>query len=85
MRSAFCCACIVKPVVNISGSDKGYYSWLFDRMLGDECHDRTFVGRFENLAPDFLDIMERLSVGEAESIRCEVGRQERKNVSRHTH
>ena len=72
-------------VRDLSGSDKGYYSWLFDRMLGDECDDRTFIGRFENLGPDFLDIMGRLSVGEIESFRRELGQRERKNVSRHTH
>ncbi|MEX2126059.1 MAG: tetratricopeptide repeat protein [Woeseia sp.] len=70
---------------NLSGSDKGYYSWLFDRMLGGEGDDRTFIGRFENLGPDFLDIMGRLSVREIESFRRELGQLERKNVSRHTH
>jgi tetratricopeptide (TPR) repeat protein len=70
---------------NLAGSDEGYYSWLFDRMLGLECDDRVFVGRFENLGPDFLDIMARLSVRELESLRRELGRHERKNISRHTH
>ena len=51
-------------ISDLYGSDKGYYSWLFGRMLGDECDDQTFIGRFENLEPDFLDIMERLSVRE---------------------
>ncbi|MGH7945249.1 MAG: tetratricopeptide repeat protein, partial [Opitutaceae bacterium] len=72
-------------VRDLSGTDKGYYSWLFDRMFGDERDDQTFIGRFENLVPDFLDIMDRLSVREIESFRRELGQCERKNVSRHTH
>lgn len=70
---------------DLSSSGKGYYSWLFDRMLGDERDSQALIGRFENLGPDFLDIMERLSVREIESLRRELGRHERKNVSRHTH
>lgn len=72
-------------VLDLSGSEKGYYSWLFNRMLGDERDGQVFIGRFENLGKDFLDIMHRLSVGEIESLKRELGRRERKNVSRHTH
>lgn len=70
---------------NLAGSGRGYYSWLFDRMLGGGPVDHTFIGRFENLQQDFLTIMERLSVRETEALRQEFGKHERKNVSRHSH
>ena len=69
---------------NLAASGQGYYSWLFDRMLGSE-DDHTFIGRFENLQQDFLEIMERLAVGETDALRHEFGQRERKNVSRHSH
>lgn len=72
-------------VRELAGSNKGYYSWLFDRMLGDESDNSRFIGHFENLGPDFLDIMDRLSITEIESLRREFDQHERKNVSRHTH
>lgn len=72
-------------VRDLAGRHEGYYSWLFDRMLGDGRDRAALIGRFENLAPDFLDIMDRLSVVEIESLRRELGRHERRNVSRHTH
>ncbi len=70
---------------NLAASEQGYYSWLFDRMLGSGCDGQTFIGRFENLQQDFLAIMMRLSVGESEALRREFGQRERKNVSRHSH
>jgi tetratricopeptide (TPR) repeat protein len=63
----------------------GYYSWLFARMLGDETQHNTFIGRFENLKDDFLEIMERLSVKETDSLKSEFDKRDRKNVSRHSH
>ena len=74
-------ACIRELAV----SGKGYCSWLFERMLGDPADGRTFIGRFENLGPDFLGIMSRLSVRELPSLRRELDHHEPKNVSRHTH
>lgn len=69
----------------LAGSGRGYYSWLFDRMLGTGSDDHTFIGRFENLQEDFLAIMERLCVRETDALRQEFDRRERKNVSRHSH
>lgn len=70
---------------SLSGSGQGYLSWLFARMLGGEDDGATLIGRFENLGADFLDIMRRLAVREIDSLKIELGRQERRNVSRHTH
>ena len=69
-------------VRDLAGAGEGYCSWLFDRMLGDDSDGRTFVGRFENLVADFLDIMSRLSVREIESLRLELAGCRPKNVSR---
>jgi tetratricopeptide (TPR) repeat protein len=70
---------------DFSTNETGYYSWLTDRMLGNANDDQTFIGRFENLQDDFLAIMERLSVKEAETLKADLGKRERKNVSRHSH
>jgi len=70
---------------SLAGDGRGYYSWLFERMLGNGHDERTFIGRFEHLQQDFLDIMERLDVVETESLRQELGAHERRNVSRHSH
>lgn len=66
-------------------SGAGYYSWLFQRMLGDTDDGRTFIGRFENLRDDFIDIMDRLQVEQADALREALDNRERKNVSRHSH
>ncbi len=77
---------LVKDTIrNFSNDERGYYSWLFDRMLGDPSDEQVFVGRFENLQDDFLKIMEQLSVGETAALSTELGKRERKNVSRHSH
>ena len=70
---------------DFSSNETGYYSWLFERMFGNATPDQTYIGRFENLHDDFLDIMEQLSVTETESLRAELEKHERKNVSRHSH
>jgi Flp pilus assembly protein TadD len=69
----------------LSESGLGYYSWLFGRMLGNEADDKTFIGRFENLQEDFLDIMLRLDVKETDRLRQELESRERKNFSQHSH
>jgi len=69
----------------LSEADSGYYSWLFGRMLGNEPDDQTFIGRFENLQEDFLDIMNQLEVSESEALRHELENRERKNFSQHSH
>lgn len=70
---------------DFENDERGYYSWLTDRMLGNPDDERTCIGRFENLQDDFLTIMEQLSVHETESMRAELDKRERKNVSRHSH
>jgi tetratricopeptide (TPR) repeat protein len=63
----------------------GYFSWLFDRMIGIDRDDNTFVGRVENLHDDFLGIMERLGIAETAAISKSLTQSERKNSSRHSH
>jgi tetratricopeptide (TPR) repeat protein len=69
----------------LAGSERGYYSWLFLRMLGEPGAERTFIGRFENLQLDFVDIMEQLAVTEIDALKGEFDKRERKNVSSHSH
>ncbi len=70
---------------NFTDKNLGYYSWLFDRMLGTPNDEKSLVGRFENLQSDFLAIMRRLSVDEVDAIERELGKRERKNTSQHSH
>ncbi len=74
-----------ESIRELARAGMGYYSWLFERMLGNTFDDRTFIGRFENLRDDFLAIMEQISVNEIEALRQELSKHERKNVSRHSH
>lgn len=66
-------------------NDTGYYSWLFDRMIGIGRDDDTLVGRVENLQSDFSKIMRQLNVDEAAALEEALSRSERKNSSRHSH
>jgi len=68
-----------------ASDDTGYYSWLFERMLGAADDGRTHIGRFERLEDDFLEIMQRLGVEEAGGLRQAFAAGERRNTSRHTH
>jgi tetratricopeptide (TPR) repeat protein len=70
---------------DLANAETGYYSWLFERMLGHAHDDQTFIGRFENLQDNFLAIMKQLAVEETETLRIELDQCERKNVSRHSH
>ncbi len=70
---------------DLSKAGTGYYSWQFERMLGNEHDEQTFIGRFENLQDDFLAIMEQLAVEETDSLRAELDKRERKNFSRRSH
>ena len=74
-----------ESIRDIAGSEAGYYSWLFERMLGNVDDGQTFVGRFENLQKDFLSIMQQLSVEETDAMRKDFGERERRNFSRHSH
>lgn len=70
---------------NFASNSMGYYSWMFQRMLGDYTSAQHHIGRFENLQNDFLNIMDRLSVEQTPAIKHELFKQERKNTSRHSH
>jgi len=72
-------------ITELAASNQGYYSWLFERMLGQESDSRFQIGRFENLQNDFFDILEQLGVDEVEAIRSALQNRERKNTSRHSH
>jgi hypothetical protein len=66
-------------------NETGYYCWLYNRMIGNAKKDRLWVGRFENLNEDFINIMEALDVNEVLSIKEKLKQSERKNSSNHSH
>ncbi|MDH4107975.1 MAG: tetratricopeptide repeat protein [Gammaproteobacteria bacterium] len=70
---------------DLAESGSGYYSWLFDRMIGAAGDDRACVGRFENLQQDFVAIMNRLAVPQAGALGEALAVHKRKNTSRHSH
>lgn len=72
-------------IQDFSDNETGYYSWLFRRMVGDGSSGPLYVGHFENLAADFLHIMEQLEVSERDAITLELKKDERRNSSRHSH
>ncbi len=65
--------------------DRGYYSWLFERMLGGAESARLRVARFENLHSDFIAIMRRLGVAESDALEAALQTAEKKNASSHSH
>ncbi|MCH7637561.1 MAG: hypothetical protein IIA12_07845, partial [Proteobacteria bacterium] len=74
-----------ESIREFSSDETGYYSWLFERMLGNTQDGRSYVGQFENLQEDFLAIMKQLSVNETEALKTKLEMSERRNVSRHSH
>lgn len=64
---------------------RGYYSWLFKRMLGGADSKRLHVATFENLQSDFIAIMQRLGVAESAAIEATLNATEKKNSSSHSH
>jgi len=72
-------------ISGFSDNGVGYYSWLFDRMIGIDHDDRTLIGNFENLQHDFLKIVEQLGVAEADALDKALNHSKRKNSSRHSH
>ncbi len=66
-------------------NETGYFSWLFERMMGGDYDDQARVGRFENLRDDFLSIMNSLGVAESLLLEKELDKRERRNASRHSH
>jgi tetratricopeptide (TPR) repeat protein len=74
-----------QDIRDLGESSVGYYSWLFDRMLGIEPDANALIGRFENLRHDFLQIMRQLSVAETDALAWSMDYGKRKNTSRHSH
>src|SRR3546814_5426756 len=72
-------------IEGFNDSEHGYYSWLFNRMLGGAESARLHVARFENLEPDFIAIMHRLGVAESAAIEAALQTSEKKNASSHSH
>jgi tetratricopeptide (TPR) repeat protein len=72
-------------IEGFSDNNIGYYSWLFDRMVGINHDEHTLIGRFENLQEDFLKIAEHLGVAETGELAKALNQCERKNPSRHSH
>ena len=70
---------------NFHDNNIGYYSWMFQRMLGEYASDKTHIGKFENLQQDFTDIMHNLAVEQTQSMQGELNKRERKNASQHSH
>lgn len=64
---------------------RGYYSWLLERMLGNAQSPHLHVAKFENLQPDFIDIMRRLGVAESAALEAALQATEKKNSSSHSH
>ena len=63
----------------------GYYSWQFQRMHGDLDNERLHIGRFENLQKEFVSILRKLDVAEADAIEARFDNTPRINQSRHSH
>jgi len=77
---------LTKQAINdFSSNETGYYSWLFDRMLGNVNDEQAFIGSFENLRDDFLEIMQRLAVSETGALSAELDKRKRTNVSHRSH
>lgn len=74
-----------QDIADLAESGRGYYSWLFDRMLGSGDDDTTHIVQFENLRNDFLDIMQQLEVPERDALAWALDYGRRKNTSRHSH
>lgn len=72
-------------IEGLNDPNRGYYSWLFDRMLGGTESPRLHVAKFENLQPDFINIMRRLGVAESAALEAALQTTEKKNSSSHSH
>lgn len=70
---------------DLGESGLGYYSWLFDRMLGIDPDENTLIGHFENLQHDFIEIMRQLDVSQTDALAWAMNYGKRKNTSRHSH
>lgn len=72
-------------IKDLEASGKGYYSWLFERMHGDLHNPNLYIGRFENLQGDFINIMKELSVPETPQMEASFAKVGHLNSSRHSH
>ena len=70
---------------SLASNPCGYYSWLFERMIGGAAQQRRIIGKFENLTGDFLEIMENLQVEQGPPLQDELEKQERRNTSGRSH
>ena len=62
----------------------GYFSWLFNRMIGNAKNKTVHIGRFENLQEDFIRLMHQLCVDESTQLQAELAQTEI-NSSSHSH
>lgn len=69
----------------LAQSGQGYYSWLFERMHGNPDSELLYIGRFENLLEDFIDIMIALKVEQFEQMKSQFAAVGRTNSSKHSH
>ena len=72
-------------IQNINDNELGYYSWLFDRMIGSAEQGNVHIGQFENLQKEFLDILGKLNVPELTKIELAFSLSGRMNSSNHSH
>ncbi len=70
---------------HFSSNETGYYSWLFTRMHGLVEADKKMICRFENLQQEFSDIMNKLSIKEADAMEVGLEKSPRLNSSKHNH
>lgn len=77
---------LTRPCIEgFNEQNRGYYSWLLERMLGNGKTSRLHVAKFENLHEDFIEIMNELGVDESEKLSAVLGAMEKKNSSSHSH
>ncbi len=72
-------------IESLNDPQRGYYSWLLERMLGKANSAQLHVARFENLQADFVAIMRKLGVAQADALDAALQTAERKNSSSHGH
>ena len=71
-------------VSSMVSNEKGYYSLLFDRMFGEDS-SLHMISSFENFEDSFCNIMEKLSIEEAKSMKLALSLMTKKNSTRHSH
>lgn len=76
---------ITKSCIDTIGDpDTGYYSWLFQRMIGDQnTRERLLVGRFENLRQDLLQMLRQLDINISQKMQHDIQHSPKINSSNH--